>query len=130
MNNSKISNSLKEFMPANQQAIVNESNDFQEVLTRLEDIISKMPKTYETEDVETGNKIVYLHYFYGSCDWYIIEKDITEEQHQAFGYANLGDPDCAEWGYISLWELCHNLNNYIELDFYWTPRKFSQINVS
>ena len=37
MNNSKISNSLKEFMPKNQQAIVNSSDEFQEILSRLED---------------------------------------------------------------------------------------------
>ena len=130
MNNSKISNSLKEFMPKNQQAIVNSSDEFQEILFRLEGIISKMPKTYETENVDTEDKIVYLHYFYGSFDWYIIEKDINDGQHQAFGYAILGDPDCAEWGYISLRELCHNLNNYIELDFNWTPIKFLQIDFS
>ena len=130
MNNSKISNSLKEFMPKNQQAIVNSSDEFQEVLTRLEEVISKMPKTYETENVDTKDKIVYLHYFYGCFDWYIIEKDINDGQHQAFGYAILGDPDCAEWGYISLHELCYDLNYSIELDFYWTPRKFSQINIS
>ena len=130
MNNSKISNSLKEFMPKNQQAIVNSSDEFQEILSRLEDIISKMPKTYETENVDTEDKIVYLHYFYGSFDWYIIEKDINEGQYQAFGYVNLGDPDCAEWGYVSLHELCYELHYPIELDFHWTPRKFSQINIS
>ena len=61
MNKITISQNLKEFMPKHQQAIVILSDEFKEVITRLEDIISKMPKTYETEDVDTKDKIVYLH---------------------------------------------------------------------
>jgi len=130
MKKSKISDSLKEFMPREQQAIVNNCSEYQEVISRLEDIISKMPKTYETENIETEDKIVYLHYFFGPFDWYIVEKDVNKGQHQAFGYAILGYPNDAEWGYISLYELCYDLNYHIELDFYWTPKKFSQINIS
>ena len=129
MNKIAISEHLKEFMPKHQLATLTSSEEFNEVLTRLEEIVAKMPQTYETEEIGTKDKIVYLHYFYGSFDWYIIEKDIYPGQHQAFGYAVLGDPDMAEWGYISLHELCYDLPYSIELDFHWTPRKFSQIKI-
>ncbi|MTV64551.1 hypothetical protein, partial [Streptococcus pneumoniae] len=32
---------------------------------------------------------------------------------------------CAEWGYVGMPELS---DNKVELDFFWTPRKFSQIH--
>ena len=40
-------------------------------------------------------------------------------------YANLGDDMCAEWGYVGMPELS---DNKVELDFFWTPRKLSQIH--
>jgi len=97
-----------------------------EIAKRLAGIIDKMPKVYETEDTETNDKILYLHYFYAGSDWYIIEKDTSTEQHQAFGYAILnGDTEMAEWGYISLEEF--RSSKKIELDFYFTPIKFGDL---
>jgi hypothetical protein len=65
--------------------------------------IASMPKTYEQEG-RGDQAIVYLHYFRGNMDWYIIEKDegTAEEpgQHQAFGLADFGDG--GELGYISI----------------------------
>jgi hypothetical protein len=108
-----------------------------DVVSRLSDIIEKMPSTYETEEIETPDKIVHLHYFYGGSDWYIIEKDkgdseddktaglIVGEQYQSFGYAILGGNDeNAEWGYISIAEL---VKNSVELDFHFEPVKFSEL---
>jgi hypothetical protein len=89
--------------------------------------IAAMPQTYD-QDGKGDEAIVHLHYFTGGCDWFITEKDKgTEEeradgaveQQQAFGYANLGDPNCAELGYISIVEI---IANGAELDLYFTPK--------
>ncbi len=96
-----------------------------DILTHIGNIIKDMPKTYETDKVEANNKIIYLHYFIGGSDWYIVEKDKNKDQSQMFGYAILnGDHEMAEWGYVSALEL---KENNVELDFYWTPKKFSEV---
>lgn len=66
--------------------------------------------------------MVSLHYFKNGCDWFIIERDKEDEQHQAFGYANMGYG--SECGYISLLEL---MENDVEIDLYWTPKKVKDI---
>jgi hypothetical protein len=109
-----------------------EKEFFIELVNGLAERITNMPATYETEDIPTKEKIVYLHYFSGSSDWYIVEKDkgskddaVPGIQNQAFGYSILnGDKMNAEWGYISIEEL-RQMN--VELDFYWDPKKFSDI---
>lgn len=71
--------------------------------------------------------IVYLHYFKGACDWWITERDSDpdgEGQIQAFGFANLGDPECAELGYISIVEL---IRHGVELDLYWQSRTLGEV---
>ena len=91
---------------------------FLSLLNDLEDKILKMPKPYET--TEQGiDAPVSLHYFKGCSDWYIVEKDSSEEQLQAFGYACLnGDKINAEMGYINIEEL---IKYDVELDLYWEP---------
>ena len=82
-----------------------------------------MPKTYET-DGQGDEAIVYLHFFKGSADWYITERDMEEEQHQAFGLADVLD---AELGYISLVELA---SVGAELDIHWTPKKLGTVKAA
>lgn len=96
-----------------------------EIMQRLLHTFETMPKTYQTERQETNEKVIYLHYFYGGMDWYIVERDSEPVQYQAFGYANLADDDNAEWGYISIVELMQT--NKVELDFHWTPITFGQL---
>ena len=50
--------------------------------------IKNMPKTYHT-DGQGDSAIVYLHYFINDSDFNITEKDIEDEQLQAFGYSVL-----------------------------------------
>ena len=57
-----------------------------------------MPKSYETEG-QGKEAIVTLHYFTGSWDWYITEKDKEEEQLQAFGLVSGFEK---EYGYTSV----------------------------
>lgn len=79
-----------------------------------------MPKTY-AQDGLGDQAIVHMHYFKGSGDWWITEKDVEtpEEpgQHQAFGLADLYG-DGGELGYISIVEL---IRCGVEFDLYWTP---------
>jgi hypothetical protein len=53
--------------------------------------------------VPLAGKIIHLHFFIGSCDWYIAELD--DDSWIGFSYVNLGDPQNAEWGYVDLAEL-------------------------
>ena len=79
-----------------------------------------MPKTYE-QDGLGEEAVVHLHYFTGSADWWITEKDSDpdgEGQVQAFGLADLFQ-DGGELGYISLVEI---LAAGAELDLHWTPK--------
>jgi len=108
-----------------------------DIVKTLAGIIESVPKSYETEKTDTPDKILYLHYFYGSSNWYIIEKDrgnpeddaeaglTVGGQYQAFGYVILGgDTINAEWGYIDIEEL---ITNNVQLDFHWEPIKFSEL---
>ena len=84
--------------------------------------VATMPKTYE-QDGKGDDAVAYLHYFSGGCDWWITEKDMEAEQHQAFGLADLGYG--GEVGYVSLIELCGIAS--IELDLHWTPKTLGEI---
>jgi hypothetical protein len=97
-----------------------EGEYFEEVAEELVGTFNAMPKTYE-QDGKGDDAIAYLHYFYGSCDWYITEKDMEDPQYQAFGLANMGQ---AELGYINIEEL--KANN-VELDFHWTPKTIGEL---
>ena len=102
-----------------------EKEFFQLKKKEIEHIITNMPVTYGQDG--KGNKaIAYLHYFRSGLDWWITEKDCIEEepQVQAYGFACLGDPQCAEIGYISIQEL---IDNGVELDFYFEPTTIGEI---
>lgn len=119
---------------------------FMGILKKLKDTFENMPQTYETQPPEpqdedgqqseggcgAGQAIAYLHYFVGGCDWWIIEKDIEEEQHQVFGVARLNGYE-PELGYISIAELIelrvgHPYGPlFVELDFHWQPTRLQDI---
>jgi len=93
-----------------------EGKFFQDMLYHLEQRIAIMPGPMAEEEQPA---IAYLHYFGGSYDAWITQKDIDgEPQHQVFGYASFNGPGEGEYGYISLPEL---FENGIELDLYWEP---------
>lgn len=94
-------------------------------ITRLD----KIPRLYETEHVPLKDKVVYLHFFIGGCDWYITEFDGDDI---FWGFAHLGDDQCAEWGYIRFSELRSiEINGWLEIDCEleecWTPKKAIEI---
>ena len=97
-----------------------------DVILRLAERIDKMPRTNETCG-QGENTIVYLHYFAGTVDAWITEKDVqlpgeSGDQIQAFGKITLFG-DNPEWGYISIAEL---IENGVELDLYWEPVKVNE----
>ncbi len=98
-----------------------EKQFFYDKIVELAEVVSAMPVTYGT-DGQGDQAVAYLHYFTGSCDWYITERDCQSEQRQAFGKADLGYG--GELGYISIVEL---LRCGAELDLYWTPKKLAKI---
>lgn len=97
---------------------------FEDKLVELAQLVTTMPSTRGQEG-KGDDAIVYLHYFRGSADFYITEKDagnINDEpeefQSQMFGHADLFG-DGGEIGYISLPEI---LAGGCELDLHWTPK--------
>ena len=102
-----------------------EGEFFKTLFVKLAETITNMPVTYKT-DGQGDEAIVHLHYFRGNMDWYITEKDMGDEQIQAFGLADLG-MGFPELGYISIEEL---VANGIELDLYWTPKTLAEIKAA
>ena len=97
--------------------------------TPTEKRLSKIPRLYETEGVELKDKLVYLHFFIGSSDWYITEFD---GEDTFWGYAILnGDDQMAEWGYVSFTELKEIKVGYVEIDCelekFWRIKPASEI---
>ena len=101
-----------------------EGEFFKGKIKEMETIIGNMAKTYET-DGQGNAAIATLHYFRGGSDWWIIERDIEDDQLQAFGFACLnGDAQNAEPGYISIEEL---ISYGVEIDLYFTPKTIGEI---
>jgi hypothetical protein len=101
-----------------------EKQFFFDKMVALSDLVSTMPQTYQ-QDGLGDQAIVSLHYFRGSMDWYITERDSDpdgEGQIQAFGLADFGDG--GELGYISIVEL---IASGVELDMYFEPKTLGQI---
>lgn len=97
-----------------------EKEYFAELITSLHSRLESMPRIYD-QDGKGDDATAYLHYFKGGADWYITERDTSEEQLQAFGLACI---QCEELGYISITEL---IRCNVELDLHFTPKTLKQI---
>ncbi len=91
-----------------------------------DELLAVIPRLYQTEQTKIEDTAIYLHFFLGRCDWYIAEFDGND---LFFGFANLGDPHNAEWGYISFQELKEiNVHGFeVDTDVSWQPKPFSAI---
>lgn len=92
--------------------------------------LDKIPLLYETEAVPLKDKLIYLHFFIGSCDWFVAEFDGDDI---FFGYSILnGDHQNAEWGYFSFNELRELSIGWVEIDCeiedVWEVRKAGSIS--
>ncbi len=118
---------LTKYMTVMQLAAIREcvtGEEAQYFIDKLEEYaqrIEAMPVTYQKQ--EETNPFAHLHYFKHGRDWYITERDVLPEQHQAFGLVCL-QGNKPESGYISIIEL---IANGVELDLYWTPTRLSEL---
>lgn len=103
---------------------------FMEKMEELAARIEGMPVTYG-QDGKGDDAICYLHYFKGSYDGYITEKDMeepedpAEAQWQAHGYVHWAqNPGHLSMGYICLPEI---LAAGTELDFHFEPTTVREI---
>lgn len=89
-----------------------------------------IPPLYATESTPAEDKLIHARLFAlaSAATWYIAEFDPDEQL--AFGYADLGDPASAEWGYLSIAEL-ESLRwlgvPRVELDCHFTPVRFGDL---
>ena len=84
------------------------------------EIVSNLPKLYETEDVEIEDRVLHAKLFtpWTNWTWYIIEFD---GEDRCFGYVKGHD---AEFGYFSLKELASLEGPFglmVERDRHFTP---------
>ena len=89
--------------------------------------LDRIPRLYETEHIPAEEKLIYLYFSIGGCDWYVSEYDGGD---LFFGFAILNsDYEMAEWGYISFAELKSISIDGLEIDCVssWTPKKASEI---
>jgi len=68
-------------------------------------LIKQMPTLDETASLRIEEQFAYAKIFnpMGGHTWYLTS--YSEEENLAFGFVNLGDPQMAELGYISMHEL-------------------------
>lgn len=86
--------------------------------------VETMPAIYAQEGMGDAAK-AHLHYFLGGSDWYITERNVCDQQVEAFGFVILnGDLDNAEMGYLSLKEI---LQYGAELDLDWVPTSLRDV---
>jgi hypothetical protein len=91
-------------------------------------ILDAIPTLYSTEHIPLRDKVIHLHFFIGSCDWYIAEFD-GEDLLWGFVILN-NDYINAEWGYISFSELKDINIRGIEIDndLYWKVRRSCEVD--
>ena len=109
----------KLLIPFAQLSLVQHNPELNDVRENLNKIASTIPGSRETENVK--DKIIDLHYFSPSMDWYIVEFD--KDLNEFFGYVNTGYG--AELGYTSLTEILENRD--IQLDLYFEPTPWSAV---
>jgi len=116
---------IKAFISDAQFEILSTSSEMNETINELYSVIVNTPKTYATDELPENETMVKMHYFNSGSDWYIIEKDMYEEQRQAYGFVVLnGDLQNAELGYIDI-DTLRRMN--VELDFHWRERSLEQL---
>lgn len=92
--------------------------------------LNLIPQLYETENTPLADKLIYLHFFIGGCDWYVAEYDGDD---RFWGYVILNsDHVNAEWGYFSFRELKEiKIGGWCEVDCeleeYWTVKQVCEI---
>ena len=88
------------------QQINNKNTEHNKMELMPESLANTLPKLYETENIQTENKLLLVRYIaiFSNWEWLVSEYDPIEGI--AFGYVISGlGSDCNEWGYFSIEEL-------------------------
>jgi hypothetical protein len=118
-----LNEKLKPFLSTTQRAVLTgmlqgeEGDFFADKVAEIAKQIEDCPVTYATQN--QAEPLASLHYFGGSYDAWIVEKDVIGGVEQAYGYASFAGKGQGQFGYISIAEL---VEEGIELDLYWTPK--------
>lgn len=90
------------------------------------ELLDKIPRLYETEDISLSDKLIFLHFFIGGCDWFVVEYDGDD---LFWGFVNLNDIVNSEWGYFCFSELKSYQFNGIEIDcdLYWKIKPAKEV---
>jgi hypothetical protein len=88
--------------------------------------LAKLPPYRSADNTAPVDIIIHMHFFLFNWHWYIATYEPTHRVF--FGYANLGDDGCAEWGSIPLQELEElSARGYeVERDVHWKPVRFGE----
>lgn len=91
------------------------------------EILQNLPTLYQTENISLKDKLIHLHFFIFSSDWFIAEFD-GEDLFWGFTILN-NDLLNAEWGYTSFRDLKKiEFKGYqIDCDIYWKVCKASKV---
>lgn len=84
---------------------------------------NKIPKLYETESVPVEKKVIHRAYAIPSIGFYWLIAELDEKENVAFGFANLNDDVCAEWGYIPIDEVVENGGELVQD---WKPCEYAE----
>jgi hypothetical protein len=91
--------------------------------SRNKQVSGTIPKLYETDRIPFGKKTIHQKWDLKQVNFYWLIAELDRKENLAFGYANLNDDICAEWGCISIREL---VDNGAELDKSWKPCTFEE----
>lgn len=94
------------------------------------EIQERIPKLYETEEIEAGEKVAQVKFFCiaNGWTWYVVEYDPKEKL-----FFGLVEGWGTEWGYFSLDEFEEINRKYpfpvIERDLYFEPTKIKNLKI-
>lgn len=91
--------------------------------------LAAIPRLYSTTSIPARDKVIRMHFFLASYDWYVVEFD-GRDTFMGF-VAVHGDPASSEWGYFSLSELCAISLNGMEVDrdLHWEPATAGKLGI-
>ena len=122
---------FRHFVPAYQRMVIKEflkgeeKAFFAERISTLDSCINAMPSVYDTNGIPAEDKVFHLKYFGGAFTWYIVEKDSTDEQVQAYGLTLNASTGEREWGYIAIQTLLDL--PLVEIDLHFDPTRAGDI---
>jgi hypothetical protein len=94
-------------------------------------LLKSLPQLYETDQQPETEKIVHVHYFLGSWDWYAVEFTADEDEHVLGTFFGLVDGAELELGYFCLAEMQEvrvaPFGLGVERDLHWQPRPLSEV---